>query len=521
MTRPRILIGAILHETNTFNRLPTRLADFEGRYLCLDATTIRERLTGTTTEMAGFMAAAARFGWRVELAVAAACGPSGPLVEADWAALKARLLHADGPFDGVLLALHGAMVTAASCDPEGDLVSALRDRLGPDVPIVVTLDMHANISPRMIAAGDAFFPYETYPHVDHVERATESAAALARLMALPPAAGRPTRTVVARPPMLDAADHGRTDPPGPMNSLLARARTFRQHRDVIAAGLTIGFPWADVATAGPAAIVTVLRDGRSDAAALAQDLARDLARGLWDSRAATQLDFATLAEAMVQARAGRPGDAPLVLADIADNPAGGAYGDSPNLLRAMLEARLENAAFATLADPASVAAAAAAGEGAALTLSLGGRQDPATTPPLSVTAQVERLHEGCFCCAGPVLRGVQVDMGPTALLRVDGVRVVVASRALAVTDVNLFHMLGLDPARLTTIALKSRNHHRAAFGPLARQVLLVDAGGIATMRLNSLAYRNLPRPLWPLDSGVSFADTRIVETADERSLSEQ
>jgi microcystin degradation protein MlrC len=518
MTRPRILIGAILHETNTFNRLPTRLTDFEGRYLCLDAATIRERLTGTATEMAGFMAAAARYGWRVELAVAAACGPSGPLVAADWAALKGRLLHADGPFDGVLLALHGAMVTAASCDPEGDLVSALRDRLGPDVPIVVTLDMHANVSPRMIAAGDALFPYETYPHIDHVERATEAAAALARLMALPGVAGRLTRTAVARPPMLDAADHGRTDPPGPMNPLVARARALRQRGDVIAAGLTIGFPWADVATAGPAAIITVLRDDdRCDPTALA----RDLAQGLWDSRAATQLDFATPAEAMTQARAGRPGDAPLVLADIADNPAGGAYGDSPNLLRAMLEAGLDNAAFATLADPASVAAAARAGEGATLTLSLGGRHDPARTPPMSVTAEVERLHEGRFCSAGPVLRGVHVDMGPMALLRVDGVRMVVASRALAVTDVNLFHVLGLDPARLTTIALKSRNHHRAAFGPLARQVLLVDAGGIATMRLNSLAYRNLPRPLWPLDSGASFADTRIVETADERPLSEQ
>jgi microcystin degradation protein MlrC len=516
-SRPRILIGAILHETNTFNRVPTCLADFEGRYLCLDPGSIRDRLTGTATEMAGFMSAADRYGWQAELAVAAACGPSGPLVEADWAALKARLLDAQGPFDGVLLALHGAMVTAGSCDPEGDLLSALRDRLGPHVPVVVTLDMHANVSPRMIAAGDAFLPYETYPHVDHVERATEAARALARLMAMPAAAGRLTRTVIARPPMLDAADHGRTDPPGPMNALVARARTVRRREDVIAAGLTIGFPWADVPTAGPAAIVTVLRDGGSDPAALAQDLAR----GLWDSRAATQLNFATPAEAMVQARAGKPGDAPLVLADIADNPAGGAYGDSPNLLRAMLEARLDNAAFATLADRASVAAAAAAGEGAALTLSLGGWHDPATTPPLCVTAQVERLHGGRFCCAGPVLRGVVVDMGPTALLRVDGVRVVVASRALAVTDVNLFHVLGLDPEKLTTIALKSRNHHRAAFGPLARDVLLVDAGGIATMRLKSLAYRNLPRPLWPLDSSASFADTRLVETTDERPLSEQ
>lgn len=506
---PHILIGAILHETNTFNRVPTRLADFEGRYLCLDPESIRARLAGTATEMGGFLEAAEHHGWQARLALAAGAGPSGPLAADDWQMLKSRMLDgARGPVDGVLLALHGAMVTEDDRDPEGTLLEALRASLAPGTPIVVTLDMHANVSARMVAQADALFAYETYPHIDHADCARDAAQALARLLALPPAR-RATRRALLRPPMLDAADHGRTDPPGPMNQLVAQARALRQNPGVLATALTIGFPWADVAEAGPAVVVTTL----ADSPACPATLARPLARGLWDSRGETQLDFPGVEDAMVLARESRPGDAPLILADFADNPAGGANGDSPNLLRAMLAAGLENAAFATLADPQAVRAAQAAGEGGVLRLSLGGHHRPDLTPPLPVTARVERLHDGRFRSHGPVLRGVQVEMGPTALLKVDGIRVIVSSRALAVTDVNLFHALGLDPARLTTIALKSRNHHRAAFGPLARQVLLVDAGGIATMQLARIAYHNLPRPIWPLDPDARATDIRLQEFA--------
>lgn len=508
-TGPQILIGAILHETNTFNRVRTQLADFEGRYLCLEPATIRDRLTGTATEMGGFLEASKNYGWRAKLALAVAAGPSGPLAAGDWHRLNDQLLRAaDGEVDGVLLALHGAMVTEDDSDPEGTLLKALRAALPPGTPIVITLDMHANVSPRMVAHADALFAYETYPHVDHADCARDAAAALARLLALP-RHRRATRRALLRPPMLDAADHGRTDPPGPMNRLVAQSRALRANPGVLATALTIGFPWADVAEAGPSVIVTTMADSPAQPAILG----RSLAEGLWDSRADTQLDFPDAEHAMAIARQGRPGDAPLILADFADNPAGGAYGDSPNLLRAMLDAGLENAAFATLADPQAVQAATRAGAGTTLMLSLGGRHTPELTPPLNVTAQVERLHDGRFLCKGPFLRGVPVEMGPTALLDVAGIKVIVASRAMAVTDVNLFHALGLDPARLTTIALKSRNHHRAAFGPLARQVLLVDAGGIATMQLDRIAYRNLPRPIWPLDQDACTEEIRIQEFA--------
>lgn len=489
----RVLAAAILHETNTFNRAPTTLDHFAGRYLVRGITEARERLTGTGTEIGGILAEADARGWDLVLPVAAACGPSGPLDAAGWRSLRDAVLEAaaDGAVDGVVLALHGAMVTEGCHDPEGDLLAALRARLGPDVPIVATLDMHANVTAAMASAADALLAYRTYPHVDQAETARRACDLLARRMAAPE---ERAATVLVRPPMLDAADHGRTDPPGPMAPLLEAARRLEARPNVWSASIQIGFPWADVAEAGP----SVAMSGPTDARAELERAAEDLAQGLWASRHDTALVFPGRAAAMAEAaRSG--GQGPLVLADFADNPAAGAYGDSPNLLRAMLAAGLSDAAFATLCDPEAVRACHAAGVGARLRLRLGGRHVPDLTPPLAVEGTVARLSDGRFTCDGPMLRGVTLSMGQAACLRVEGVDVVLCSRPTAVTDLALFRSLGIEPRALRTIALKSRNHCRAAFGPIARDVMLVDAGGIASMRLADLPYRHLRRPVWPLD----------------------
>ncbi|MEE4237297.1 MAG: MlrC C-terminal domain-containing protein, partial [Anderseniella sp.] len=227
--------------------------------------------------------------------------------------------------------------------------------------------------------------------------------------------------------------------------------------------------------------------------------ADELMQALWASRHQTQLEFARPEEAMALALQGRAGDRPLVLADFADNPAGGAYGDSPNLLRAMLEAGLGNAAFATISDPESVAACQRAGEGATVHLQLGGKDAPELTPPLDIEAEVMRLAAGEYVCAGPMWQGVRFSMGPTAVVRAGGIDILVSSVPTAVMDLNVFRSVGIDPEQLTTIGLKSRNHFKAAYGPIARDTLLVDAGGIASMRLQELSYSRIPRPIWPLD----------------------
>ncbi len=491
MTKRRVLLAEIMHESNTFNRIPTTRSDFESRYF-LTGEAIPAALADTNTEICGFLDAAREFDWDVVHPLAASASPSGPMAANDWITIKSAILKPlrdKQALDAVVLVLHGAMVTENREDADGDLIEAARTLAGPDLPIVVTLDMHANVSPRMVENSTLLMAYRTYPHVDQYERARHAARLLNRILEH----GLKTELHFARRPMMDAANHGQTGS-GPMPELLALADRIETRPGVLCASIQIGFPWADVADIGPSVVVTGLR-GASKCA----DYAWELMDAVWDSRHRTQLNFPGPDEAMVHAVAEPCGPGPLVLADFADNPAGGAYGDSANLLRHMIEAGLENAAFATIADPETVSRGAALGEGAEAVFSLGGKCAPDITPPLLIPARIKCLTEGSFICEGPMWRGVEFHMGPTMVIEAEGVEIIVTSVPVAVMDLQVFRSVGIEPSRKSTLALKSRNHFRAAYEPIARETMLVDAGGIASMRLSELPYTKIPRPIWPLD----------------------
>lgn len=491
MTR-QVLLAEIMHETNTFNRIATVKADFETRYWH-EGAKAASALAGTNTEIAGFIEAAQSYDWALEIPLAASASPSGPMAARDWNQVKQLILEPlqrGQRFDAVVLVLHGSMVTETTLDAEGDLLQEVRALAGADTLIAVTLDMHANVSPAMISAADMMMAYRTYPHVDQRERALH----MARLMEAVLGGGPRPTLVMARMPMMDAANHGQTADGQPMPDLLKLADTLEQRDGIVCASIQIGFPWSDVPDIGPSVVLTVTDEQAGWAAA------KDLMRAVWKSRHDTQLEFATPVDAIALAKRGRAGDKPLVLADFADNPAGGAYGDSPNLLRAMIAEDLERAAFATISDPVSVEQAVVAGVGARIQLPLGGKGAPDLTPPLEVEAEVVNLTDGEFTCAGPMWRGVTFSMGATAVIRIGDIEVIVSSVPTAVMDLNVFRSVGIEPAQLTTIALKSRNHFKAAYGPIARKTMLIDAGGIASMRLRELTYGNIPRPIWPLEN---------------------
>ncbi len=485
-----ILLAEIMHETNTFNRIPTTRADFDTRYWHEGADVAR-RLADTNTEICGVLAAAAERGWHVTHPLAASASPSGPMAAGDWQRV-CDLITAPlrtQAFDAVILVLHGSMVTETSLDAEGDLITAARALAGPDTIIAVTLDMHANVSAAMVEAANLMMAYRTYPHVDQAERGRHMVALLDRVLSdnLRP------RVHLARRPMMDAANHGQTAPGQPMPGLLSKAAELENEPGILCASIQIGFPWSDVPDIGPS--VAISGTDRQACCAAAENLMD----AVWHSRHETQLKFTLPDEAMPAARSQPKGKGPLVLADFADNPAGGAYGDSPNLLRAMLDAGLSNAAFATISDPETVAAAMAAGRGAQIDVRLGGHGAPHLTPALQTSARVKRLGDGNFTCAGPMWQGVAFSMGRCAVLDIAGIEVIVSSVPTAVMDLNVFRSMAIEPTAKTTLAVKSRNHFKAAYGPIARQIMLVDAGGIASMRLQDLAYKNIPRPIWPLD----------------------
>ena len=486
----RVLIASVMHETNTFSRLPTDLEAFRRRYLHRGEA-VPANFRGTSTEIGGFFEVAEREGWQISHPVAAAATPSGKVTGEAWAVLSGEIVEAarQRP-DGILLALHGAMVTETADDAEGDLLERLRGVVGPDVPIAITLDLHANVTDRMARLADVIIPYRTYPHVDQVERARQAAGLVARAMA---GEIRPT-TVVARRPTLDGMDHGRTTSEGPMRRLLARAAEFEKEPGVLVVGLNAGFGWADIAEAGPS--VTVTGDG---GAPRWRAIAEELADEVWRTRTESTATLLPVAEAVARAKQiGQPGR-PVVLADTTDNPGGGGYGDATGLLAGLIEAGVQNAAFCPITDPAAVAACKAAGLGGRVRLAMGGKIDPAFSPPIEVEGSVRFLGDGTFTFEGPMWKGLKGTMGDIAVLAVGGVEVVLAANRFQVTDPQHFLAAGIDPRAKSIIGLKSSQHFRAAYQAIAAEVLLVNSGALTNPDYRMFTYRKLRRPIWPLD----------------------
>jgi microcystin degradation protein MlrC len=490
----RILIGQIKHETNTFSRVPTDLDSYRRRLLAF-GDEIAPRLGHTRTELAGFMAAGKRLGWEIIPTIAADATPAGKVTAETWAKLKGAVLEGldrAGKVDGVLMSLHGAMVTEDQDDAEGHLLAQIRQRVGPDVPIFATLDLHANVTDAMAGNANALIAYRTYPHIDHIERAEQAAELMRRTLA---GEIRPV-SAVARRATLDGIDHGRThgDPAqaGPMDKLLARAGHMEGKSGVLAISVHAGFGWADINDAGPSISVTTNGDP-----AAARKLAGELMEEVWQTRGAETVERDRLDDVMREAKLG--GDKPLVIADFTDNPGGGGYGDATGLLRAMIEAKLPNAALHAINDPDAVRIGQQAGKGATVTLDLGGKVDPAFGAPLKVGGTVVNLTDGTFVNDGPMSAGLKLSHGPTMVLKIGGIEVIVTSNRLQTTDLQAFLSQGVDPRTKAVVAVKSSQHFRAAYQPIARKVMLADSGALCSSDYRRFTYKKLRRPIWPLD----------------------
>jgi microcystin degradation protein MlrC len=491
----KVLVAGFMHETNTFSKLPTDLAAYRGRALYRGAE-VAANMRGTKTEIAAFLDAGERHGWAVSHPLFANATPSGKVTRETFEILSGEILGAierDGPFDAMLLSLHGAMVVEHADDGEGLLLRLIRDKVGRRLPIGVTLDLHANVTDAMAGLADVMISYRTYPHVDQYEIATRAAELIAGAMA---GEIRPT-TVVARGAMLDGADHGRTTAPGPMTEVLASADGFLEEPGVLAISINGGFPWADIGDTGPSALVT----GDGDDPRY-REIAEALIAEVWDKRHRSTVETVGLDAAMARLRppAASASGRTVVLADFGDNPGGGGTGDSTGLLGAMIAAGIEDAAFATICDPEAAATCAEAGVGASLGLALGGKLDARYGAPLKVSGRVEVVTDGRFAFDGPMMQGTRCDMGPTAVLRVGGIDIVVTSGRFQAFDRQFFLHAGIDPAAKAVLAVKSAHHFRAAFGPLADEIILVDAGdGLTSRNYRELPYRNVRRPVYPLD----------------------
>ncbi|MGE0723150.1 MAG: M81 family metallopeptidase [Alphaproteobacteria bacterium] len=489
----RVIVGQFSHETNTFSVQKADTEDF-AKLFCYRGNEVADKLRGTNSEIAGFLDVAEREHWSVTHTVATFANPSGRVTDRarrELGGIIVEAARADPGVDGVLLALHGAMVTESHDDAEGQLLEELRSVVGPKVPIAITLDLHANVSDAMVRHADIVCSYRTYPHVDMRERGVEAGDLLRRAMAgeIHP------KTIVARRPMLTGMEGGRTDT-GVMLDLLARARAYEREPGVHSISLNAGFAKADIVDAGPSVTVT----GEGDHPRF-RAIAEELMDRVWETRHSRSNPILSAEEAAAHAKAKPGGNGkPLVIADSADNPGGGAYGDSTNILKALLDAGVRDAAFGSIRDPQAVAILAKAGVGAEVTLDLGGKVDPSFGgPPLRLTGTVMHLGNGDFTHEGPMWAGLQASFGPTATFRVAGIDIVVATNLLQLLDRAQFKTNGIQPTERKVVVVKSSQHFRAAFGPIASEVLVTDAGGLTTRDFTRVTYRALRRPIYPLD----------------------
>lgn len=497
--RYRVVVAEISHETNVFAALPTTFADFEAAGLVYGANCFAGA-AGTNSAFGGFMRGAEREDIDLVPLCSVWATPSG-IVTADAAdrlddilvnGLKAALVS--GPVDGVLLALHGAMVTETDRDGDGRLLETARAIVGPDVPIVSTLDLHANISTRMVAAADVLIGYDTYPHIDMADRADEACSVLTRIIR---GEISPIPALV-KPPMLPTSQRMPTAN-DPMRSLIARAHEIEASEDVINVTIAGGFPPADVEEAGFSVLVTT-----NNSAELAGRLATEIARLAWETRDGF-LGGVTSFEEAAGMLVNHDREKPLLIVDIGDNPWTGGPGDSAELLRFLLGHGIENAALALIRDPESVARCLDAGPGAWVDLRLGAKTDRLHGDPLDVKAYVRMISNGRYVNEGPMMAGVPVNLETTAIIVVGpnaperGISVLVTSRAETPIDLNAFRTHGIEPTRLKVIALKGKGHFRAAFEPIVDRVVLVEGPGITGADLSRLPFSHLRRPIWPID----------------------
>jgi len=491
----RVLTAEFTHETNRFSVRKTGLEAFAARALLHGAAAIAAR-GQANTELAGFLDVLRPAHVEVVHAITADAEPSGLVTDEAFEYIAGCIVESarHGPYDGVALGLHGAGVTESHEDLEGELLARLRAVLGEEIPIAITLDLHANVTERMCALAQIVVSFKTYPHVDMRDAGRHAAALLLRTMR---GEIRP-HTQRIQIPLLEEPTGLRTDQ-GPMVAWARQARDYETREGVYAVSINGGFAAADIREVGPTVLVTA--EANSDH----RGFARRIAQEIWDRRAAGfDPDMLTPAAAAALARDWQ-GDRPLVIGDYGDNPGAGAYGDSPALLRALLAAGVTKVAFGPMIDPEAAAALQGLAPGSTVQVRLGGKTDPRFGgPPLALTATLLGSYDGWFTGDGPMAGGQRLCYGPTATLRVDGIEILVVTNSGQMLDLQQFKAFGIVPEEQRVVALKSQQHFRAAFGPIAGKVVLCDSGGLSTGDLTKFPFSRVRRPIFPLDKDMRW-----------------
>ncbi|NEW90961.1 M81 family metallopeptidase [Rhodopseudomonas sp. BR0M22] len=498
----RIAVGGFLHETNTF--APTK-ATWEafvhggGWPAMTIGADVLKVMRGINVGLAGFVDAAEAKGWQLIPTIACGASPSAHVTEDAFERVVTIMIDgikSAGHLDAVYLDLHGAMVTEHLDDGEGEILARVRKVIGPDLPLVVSLDLHANVTPQMIEHADALIAYRTYPHVDMADTGRASAEHLALLLSSGQKFAKAFRQLPFLIPIswqctFDQPTKGIYDKLAAMQSEAVPTLSFAP-----------GFPAADFPDCG----ASVFAYGRTQADA---DAAADAVAALvtgheddFDGKIYTPDEGVKYAIELARSAA-----KPIIISDTQDNPGAGGDSDTTGMLRALVRNNAKGAAIGVIFDPDAAKAAHAAGVGAMISLALGGKSGIPGDAPFEEIFVVEQLSDGRFIAPGPYFGGREMEMGPSACLRIGGVRVVVASHKAQLADQAMYRYVGIEPTAQAILVVKSSVHFRADFQPIAERLLICAAPGAMPADTAALPWKRLRPGVRVKPNGQPFAET--------------
>lgn len=492
----RIALAGFTHEANSFCPVPATLESFAARSYAV-GTDVLAAARGTRTEPSGALSV---FDGEADVSTVpllmARAGSSAPVVAGAYAAIREDLisrLRAALPVDGVLLVLHGAMMAEDLDDADGDVLEAVRAVVGEGVPVVATLDLHANVTVRMARVATALMGYQTAPHVDMYETGEAAARFLLRCIR----AEIDPRAALVRLPLIVPAENARhTD--GPLSEVIHRVQAWEREGLILRGGVFAVQPWLDAPEVGCS--VYLVSDGDPDGTSAR---ACEAAAMLWERRASFVPELCPPEEALRRALRGE--ERRVILCDSADATSSGSTGDGTAVLRAVLEAgRSDMPMLLNIVDAEVADVAARCGIGGRLRVDIGGKLAPRYSGPVTVDAHVKLLSDGEFRFKGPGMHGVTHRMGLTAVLAVGEIRIVVMSRGVSQWDPELYRSVGLEPGDARIVQVKSPAAFRAAYEGLYDEIIVVDAPGAASPNLGALPWRRLGRPVYPLDPETGF-----------------
>lgn len=481
----RIVYGGFQHETNTFAPDLADWAAFKaggGWPGIVSGSAVWPTLKGANIPAAGFVAAAMAAGDETIPSTWAAASPSAHVEQQTYERIVGMIL--DGiqsalPVDAVYLDLHGAMVAQHFDDGEGELLRRVRALVGPEVPVVASLDLHGNVTQQMLDQADILVAYRTYPHIDMAETGARAYELLKRRLAR----GVRQPMSVRRLPFLIPICWQCTDiePARSLYQLLAQTEGNGVHLS-----FTTGFPAADFPECSP--VIWAYADTQDAADSAADHLAEAALQA--EPRFAGTLYSPDEAVRYAQQQVAA-GARPIVIADAQDNPGAGSNSDTTGMLRALVRNNAQKAAIGLIVDPESARLAVAAGPGQTVRLALGGKSGVAGDEPFEADFLVEHVSDGHALAKGPYYKGFHLDMGSSACLRIGGVQVVVASNKVQLADRVMFSYAGIDPLAADILVVKSAVHFRADFTPIAHSIIVATAPGSMPMVLRNLPWRHL------------------------------